>query len=254
MTILDPKAMRFYVNGYDGSGSVPTLGTWGVSYDTTPQAALSDEIKSIVRGHGSFQAGPINTFLAPGVANDLHALFAAGDYFNIMALFGSTGGPVVGDPICAWTAEQGSYNATPGEGFFGANIAFPSASPRGSLAYSACLGALVHPKGVETAANTAITTLDDAGAATTNGGLFVYHLFSSDGTVTLSLDDSASNANNAAFAPLSGATSGSIDASATPKSGIIALSNTATIRRYVRWQIALGTATTCTFACALIRG
>ena len=254
MTILDPKAMRFYINGYDGSGSIPTLGTWGVSYDTTPQAALSDEIKSIVKGFGAFQAGPVNTFLAPGISNDLHALFSAGDYFNISAIFGTTGGPVVGDPMVAMTMEQGAYNATPGEGFFGANIAFPTASPRGSLAYSACWGNLVHPKGAETAANTAVTTLDDRGAATTNGGLFVYHLFSSDGTVTLSLDDSATNANNAAFAALSGATSGSIDASVTPKSGIIALSNTATIRRYVRWQIALGTATTCLFSCSLIRG
>ncbi len=252
-TMLDPKKQRFYANGYDGSGSVPTLGTWGVSFDTSPEAALSMEIKSVMKGWGNFMAGPVNTFLAPGVAGDLHALFAAGDYFNLLAVFGTPGGPNAGDPACAMTMEQAEYKAEPGDGFFGASVAFPAASQRGSLAYAVCWGTLVHPAGSETAANAAIATVDN-GAATTNGGLFVYHLLSSDGTVTLSLDDSATNANNAAFAALSGATSGAIDASVTPKHGIVALGTTATIRRYPRWQIALGTATTCNFVCALIRG
>jgi hypothetical protein len=251
--IVHLKHSRFYANGIDGSGSVPVLGTWGVSFDATQQAALSHEIKSVVKGWPTFQAGPVNTFLSPGVSDDLHALFSAGDYFNIMAVWGSPGGAVVGDPICAMTMEQGEYTAQPGDGFFGANVAFPSASRNGSLAYPNCWGLLVHPKGAETAANTAVATLDN-GAASAAGGLFVYHLFSSDGTATLSLDDSATNANNAAFAALSGATSGSIDASVTPKSGMIALGTTAAVRRYLRWQIALGTATTATFALGFIRG
>lgn len=253
MTMLDPTKQRFYINGYDGSGSVPALGTWGVSFDTSPEAALSMEIKSVFKGFGNFTAGPVNTFLAPGVAGDMHALFSVGDYFNLLAVFGTPGGPNVGDPICAMTMEQGEYKAEPGDGFFGANVAFPAASQRGSLAYAACWGVLLHPDRSETAANTAIATIDN-GAATTHGGLFVYHLLSSDGTVTLSADDSATNANNAAFAALSGATSGSIDASVTPKSGIIALGTTATIRRYPRFQVAFGTATTARWICGLIRG
>lgn len=57
-----------------------------------------------------------------------------------------------------------------------------------------------------------------------------------------------------AFAALSGATSGSIDASVTPVSGMVALGVTAAVRRYTRWQLAFGTATTATFVCGLIRG
>ena len=41
--------------------------------------------------------------------------------------------------------------------------------------------------------------------------------------------------------------------SVTPASGMVAISTTATVRRYLRWQISLGTATTATFALAFIR-
>jgi hypothetical protein len=40
---------------------------------------------------------------------------------------------------------------------------------------------------------------------------------------------------------------------ATPKFGIIELAKTATVGRYLRWQIALGTASSVTFALAFMR-
>jgi hypothetical protein len=82
--------------------------------------------------------------------------------------------------------------------------------------------------------------------------VFAYHIFSSDGTVTVKCQHASAN-NDGSFADLTGATSGSVDATSTPQHGLAALSTSLTVNRYLRWQISLGTATTVTFAAALIR-
>jgi hypothetical protein len=133
------------------------------------------------------------------------------------------------------------------------NIPFLNADYSAVKGYHNPFGLLVHANSAATAANTAVATIDN-GAASALGGIFVYQLLSSDGTVTLSIDDAAANTGNADFAALSGATSGSIDASSAPVSGMVALATDAAVRRYIRWQAAFGTATTATFALAFIRG
>jgi hypothetical protein len=70
--------------------------------------------------------------------------------------------------------------------------------------------------------------------------------------LTLKVQDAATNSNGS-FSDLSGATSGSITAAVTPQSGMVALGTTATVRRYLRWQLVFGTATTCSFTAAFIR-
>ena len=77
----------------------------------------------------------------------------------------------------------------------------------------------------------------------------VYQVLAGNGTATISIDNSA---NNSAFTALSGATTGSINC-AVVQHGIVALGVTATVRRYLRWQIALGTATSVTFALSFHR-
>jgi hypothetical protein len=109
----------------------------------------------------------------------------------------------------------------------------------------------LHASAAETGANTG-TGIDDNGASSTLGGIFVYHLLSSDGTVTLTAQDATTNSNGS-FSNITGATSGSIDATTTPQSGMIALGATSTVRRYLRWQLAFGTASTATFVMAFIR-
>lgn len=251
-----PKYHRLYISGYDLSGAVRNVGQIGVDRDAPVDAALTDSVKNCIIGKASLKLGPVNAFLQQGASPviDEHDLLSSGNgAYNLMYVMGTLDGPAVGDPIFAARMEQGSYQSESGDGFSAVSIAFPNPSASGPLLYSKPFGQLVHPKAARTAANTAIGTIDN-GAATANGGIFVYHLFSSDGTVTLSIDDSATNLNNAAFAALSGATSGSIDASSTPKSGMVELSVTAAVRRYLRWQLALGTATTATFALGFIRG
>jgi len=251
-----PKYQRIYVNGYDLSGTGRQLGTLGETVQETPGAAFSDGCMNVVVGRSTLVCGPLNAFLAPAVspAVDSFELLSTGTLTAyVMALIGSINGPLVGDPVFCAAMEQVKYTAEPSDEMIAASIDFSNASALGSLNYSSPFGLLTATKATRTGANTAVGTIDN-GAASVKGGVFIYQLFSSDGTVTLSLDDSATNSNNAAFAALTGATSGSIDASVAPKYGMVELSNTATVRRYLRWQLALGTANTCVFASAFIRG
>lgn len=251
MTRTHAQHVRVYADGVDLSGYARSVGSLNWTFGAEPDAAFSDEVKNIVLGQGDIQAGPINAFLD----NDTAGLFAlassANGTRNVMIAIGVNAAPAAGNPIFAWKFEQVDYSVEQGSGFVGVNVPLGAASYASTLTYKKPWGVLVHPSGAETAANTA-TGIDDNGAASSLGGIFIYHLFTSNGTVTLSLDDAATNT-NPSFAALSGATSGSITAASAPKSGMVALSTSATIRRYVRWQLAFGTATTATFALGLIR-
>ena len=253
MTRTNEQYQRVYVNGYDLSGDARKLGNYGFKTDFPVDAAYSDAVKNGVLGRTQVTMGGINAFLSPSAATGTHELFKGGGVItDLMIAIGVLGIPAVGCPVFAWRFGQTEYSAE-GKDLVGVNINFADSAFSAPLGYNLPFGLLTHAKSAETGANTAVGVINN-GASSALGGVFVYQAFSSNGTFTLSLDDSATNANNAAFAALSGATSGSIDASSTPKSGFIQLSNTATVRQYLRWQLALGTATTVTFACAFLRG
>ena len=105
-----------------------------------------------------------------------------------------------------------------------------------------------------TAANTA-TGVDDlfTGTTSTNGGYLWYHILTADGTATVKAQNASTNSDGS-FSDITGATSGSVDASAAPKFGVAATAAGLTVTRYLRWQIALGTATTLSFVCGFVRG
>ena len=90
----------------------------------------------------------------------------------------------------------------------------------------------------------------DYGAATSKGGFMAYHVLASSNashTATISVDDSS---DDSTYNALSGATTGSITVTAGV-SGIVAV--TGTVNRYLRWQLALGTATSVTFVLSFHR-
>lgn len=252
MTRINKRYTRVYSNGLDISGYSNEIGSLDWLYDASPNAAFSDGCKNAIAGKATVSAGSVNAFLD----NDTAGLFvqtnAANGTRNLMVAFGTSAEPVAGNPVFAWKFEQTDYQVGGGDGFVPVTIPVSAASYASTLTYSKPWGVLVHPKGAETAANTAVG-IDDNGASSALGGIFVYHLHSSDGTVTLSLDEASTNT-NPNFAALSGATSGSITAAVTPQSGMIALSATAAVKRYIRFQVAFGTATTCSFTSAFIRG
>ena len=253
MTRRNPKFTKIYVNGYEISCQASNIGSVGYTSDAPMVAAYCDEVLNSVLGQAQIQCGPLNAFLSHSATTGIHEVFDDGtNTVDVMIAFGSLAVPAAGDPVFAWTMRQGGYTADGAEGVVGVNIPFPNADYSTVKGYHSPFGLLVHAKGAETAANTAVATIDNA-ASSANGGIFAYQLFSSNGTVTLKLQEADTNL-NANFADLTGATSGIIDASVTPASGMVTLSTTATVKRYIRWQLAFGTATTATFALAFIRG
>lgn len=246
------KHWRAYVDGVDLSGYERTIGALGWVYDVSPDTALTDEVKNIMLGQPSITCGGLNGFLDNDAAGKFNTVSSGGGTRTVMLPMGVNAAPAAGNPVFAWKFEQNSYNAEPGGGFFASNLTFGEASYAGVLTYSKPWGVLLHAKAARTAVNSS-AGIDDYGAQTTAGGVFAYQLFSSDGTVTLKVQDASTNSDGS-FGDLSGATSGSITAASSPKSGMVALSTTATVKRYLRWQLAFGTATTATFAIAFIRG
>ncbi len=252
MTRINPERhARVFCDGYDISGYANSIGALALKFAATPNHAYSDAVMNVLAGRPTIGAGNISA-LADNDTAGLHVLANSGaGTRNIMVAFGVLAAPVAGNPVFAWKFEETGYQVSAGSGFLASTLEVGSASYAGILSYNTPWGVLLHASSAETAANTAVG-LDDNGASSAKGGIFVYHIQSSDGTVTIKAQDAATNLDGS-FADLSGATSGSVDASVTPKSGMIALSTSATVRRYIRWQLALGTATTVTFTSALIR-
>lgn len=243
------KHIRVYCNGVDLSGYSRTVGALSWMFGAQSDAAVTDGCKNILIGQGDIQAGSINAFLD----NDTAGLFAnkAQGTKTVSIAIGNNAAPVVGDPVFSWIFEDMGYQAQPGDGFVTATLPFGEASYASTLTYRKPWGYLLHASGAETAVNTA-TGVDDNGASSTLGGIFWYHILTSNGTATVKAQHASTNSNGS-FSDLTGATSGSVDASVTPKYGMVALSTSLTVNRYTRWQIVLGTATTLTFVCGLIR-
>jgi hypothetical protein len=248
MTRTHNKFLRTYVSGYDLSGQARSIGTIGYKFDAPPAAALSDAVMNVVVGQMDLQVDPLNAFLAPATspAIDIHELLSSGAGLHTYTIaIGANAIPAQGDFIFSWPMEQGQYTA---EGV-GVNVGWAgptSANTLVSSGYSCPFGRLLHAKAAETAVNSAVG-IDDYGASPPSlGGLFTYHLFSSNGTVTLTAQEADTNSDGS-FANITGATSGLITAAVTPKHGMVAIATTYAVKRYLRWQLAFGGATTATF-------
>lgn len=254
MTRSHLKHTRVYMDGVDISGYSRNVGALSWMFGAEADAALTDEVKNILIGQGEIAAGPVNAFLDNDAAG-LHALAGTGTTNrgtkNVMIAIGANAAPVAGDPMFAWKFEQTLYSVEQGSGFVAANVTFGGPSYSSTLTYRRPWGYVLHAKSVRTAVNSS-TGLDDNGASSALGGVFVYHLHSSNGTVTLKAQHASTNSDGS-FADLTGATSGSIDATTTPASGMVALTTSLTVNRYTRWQLVFGTASTCTFTLGLIR-
>ncbi len=166
-----------------------------------------------------------------------------------MIPIGIRAAPASGDPVFMGYFVQLGYNGELVGPSVYANVPFGQWDISDLPAYERPWGNLVHSKGAETAANTGTNDVDGA-QATSKGGWLMYHILAGDGTATVSIDDSA---DDSAWTALSGATSGSINCAVVQK-GIVELGVGATVRQFLRWQLALGTATTVTWVMAFSRG
>lgn len=243
---------RIYIDGYSMSCYTLDTGEQGVAFEEYDATALCNPIKGVLVGKPTLSLGPINGVFDNTATSGLHVLASAGQgaQHNVSVVYGIRAAPVNYDPCFSAPMIQTKYKAV-GSGVVNATIELAPAT--NALNYNKAFGRMLHVMGSETGANSANTNIDN-GAASTAGGWLMYHVTSitGTGTVTISVDDSA---NGTSWSALSGATSGAIATAAAPTSGIIQLATTATVRRYLRFQVAFGgSASACEFALSFIRG
>ena len=243
---------RVYWDGYDISGMARTVGPCGVVYDAPDLTAIADAVKGMLKNRSQMNVEFINGLLDNTATTGLHTVaLTAGDKRTVLVAFGLLAVPAAGDPAFGGQFEQGAYAAVSEGGALTVNLPFMGWAADASFDQNyRPFGVLVHALGAETAVNTA-TGQDDNLAATSQGGYMTYHVTAGDGTATLKVQDAATNL-DASFADITGVTTGSINC-AVVQHGIVEATTT-TIRRYLRWQIVLGTATTVTFVMAFTRG
>jgi hypothetical protein len=241
------KYVRIYADGYDLSGYASTFGPLICQAETVDITAISDAIRGGLSGHITQGIGALNVIM-DATAGGAHALMSgAGTKRTLMAAIGDLAVPAAGVPVYMTELEQTGYQGEASGGAIAVNAPFGTTSVAAStLVYANPWGVLAHANGAETGANSG-TGVDLITVSTSFGGYLCYQVTAGNGTATIGIDDSA---NNSSFTSL--LTTGSIDCSA-PVSGIVALGRTATVRRYIRWQLTLGTATTVTFALGLHR-
>jgi hypothetical protein len=245
------KWANVFVDGFDMTGFSRSFGPLTWKYPEADTTVLNDGTTNSLPSSAEINIGAINCIL-DNTTNASHDKLNTTQGTRIVTLaMGSKANPAQGDPVFTGQYMQKELLTTTDTA---SAVAF-SASFTGwaaegtTLLYSKPWGWLLHAKSAETAVNSAIGIDDTAVAAsTTRGGYMVYHLISSNGSVTLKVQDAAVN-NNGSFADL--VTSGVLAAS--PASGIVALAPTATVRQFLRWQMVLGTATTATFIISFVR-
>lgn len=245
------KWTRVYMDGYDISGDSRQIGPLAATYDEGDLTCFPDEVKGALPGHPTLSIGTLNGVFSNTATTGLHIIAnAPSGKRTVMIPIGIRAAPAQGDPVYMGEFTQLGYQH---EGDTAAYVSIPFGLPsetNSTLLYDKPWGWLLHAKGAETAANTAVG-IDDNGAATAFGGYMMYQVFAGNGTATIKVQDAATNSDGS-FADLSGCTSGSINC-AVVQYGVVAIGRTATVRRYLRWQVVLGTATTVTFALSFVR-
>jgi hypothetical protein len=223
---------------------------------------MGDAVKGILPGQPSITIGALNTVLDPtATTGPIARLGTAGTSRTVMIPIGGIAAPAQGSPVFCGKWQQASFTHSDDGGASILNMEFgewDANSPIGIATYNYTIpwGNLLHAWGAETAVNAGAGVESVTGAATALGGYMMYQVFACAGgakTGVIKVQDSVddTNGNYADIAPVS-MTTGVLDFT-LPQAGIIAIPNTATIRRYTRWQIVLTTMTTCTFALAFCR-
>lgn len=242
------KWTRIYASGYPICNMTRTIEGLKWEYPEIDLTTMCDSANGYLPGIPGISTGTINGVMDNTATTGLHILAATPNAWNLMIPIGIRAAPAEGDPVFMCRGRQLAYTAEDSGGAVVVNLPMTNWDATDLPAYALPWGVLLHEYAAETGAN-AGTGVDGLGSTST-GGYMMYQVFAGNGNATISVDDSA---NNADWLACAGLTTGNIDCS-SPTSGIIELGTTATIRQYTRWQLALDTATTVTFALAIVRG
>jgi len=248
------------VDGYDLSGFGRTIGPLAIEYDEADLTAyMSDSVKGYLRNTAMVNVGTYNGVFDNTVTTGLYALAgASGVPRNVLVAIGGRAAPADGDPCFGGTFNQVGFHNVDDGGAVTVNIPYSGwAGTASSAAYNIPWGTLLHANAQRLVAD---PVNDQPGydnplgvVSTAKGGYFMYEVLDGDGgDVTLFVEDAAAPNVDGSFAPLGDATSGLILAD-PGVSGIVAIGTGATVRRYLRWQIAFGTSVDVTFVSAFMR-
>lgn len=233
------------------SGQTRSFGPLECNFDEGVDDALTHTVKGIMPGNAEIKMGTLTGIYNNTAITGIHALGNAGNgqTRNVMLPAGIQAAPANNDPVFAGQFNQLSYAASLDDPIALVTMEFGQTYAESTnIGYAQPWGVLLHYLSAATAANSA-TGLDQT-AQTTAGGWMMYQVTAGNGTATIKVQDASTNLDGSFSDLLS---SGSISCAAGV-SGVVALAPTATVERYVRWQIALGDATTVTFALAFMRG
>ncbi|HEY4692540.1 MAG TPA: hypothetical protein VIH16_03830 [Bellilinea sp.] len=241
---------RFYADGYNLSSEVGTIGQLKWEYDAELFAALDWEVQGSLPDQVNLGAGPVNGLFSQETGGTLQAVLVPGIDRYVMVPVGFLAPPAMGDPVYCARLLQTEGKLTPGAGMMTGSWNFPQASILGGWNYTKPWGVLLNPLISRTAVNAAAGV--DGGAASSAGGFMAYQVMAGAGvgSVVIKVQDSA---DNAAWADLALATI-SVASTAIPTAGQVQIPITATVRRYLRWQIVFTGMTGVTFALAFVRG
>jgi hypothetical protein len=247
------KYSRVYADGYDLSGYARSIGPLSVTFGEGNDDPLNAALVGTWLGQATISPGTLNALFDNTATTGIHALLGTPPAKrNVLVAQGIQAVPAAGDPVFMGQFRQSDYITEPGATPTALTIKFASSSyDSASLAYTQPWGILLHANTAETTDNTAIGI--DQLAATTDGGYMMYQVTAgagAGGTATIKIQDATTN-ENADFGDL--LTSGSIDVGTAPISGVVALATTAAVKRFVRWQVTFGTATSVTFLLAFVR-
>jgi hypothetical protein len=246
---------RIYVSGYDLSGYMRTIGPLSWVYPEIEQKAVTDEVSGVQLDASEITTGTLNAIFDNTADVSIHAaLSSAGVLRNVLVAQGIQGVPAAGDPVFMGAFSHSGYLATPGGGDIGLNVVFGKTSPSVGMLYDKPWGDLIHAKNVESDVNTAVGIDNWRGVASAAGGWMMWQLLSvvGEGSIIMKIQEASSNSNGS-FADLTGATSGEIEHTAVPTSGIVQLGITAAVKRYLRWQIVLDGITSADFIIGFVR-
>ena len=246
---------RIYIDGFDMSGYTRDLGPLAWTYQESEQKAISDEVSGVLLDKASISPGTLNGIFDNTATSGIHAaLSSAGVMRDTLVAIGIQAEPAAGDPVFMGSFAHSGYTAAPAGADIALTCPFGKVSVIEGMDYDQPWGVLLHANSAVTEANTAVG-IDDNGTATTKGGYLMYQILSvvGEGDVTIKVQDAATNSNGS-FADITGATSGEIAHTAVPCAGIIQLGTTATVRRFLRWQVVLDGITSVTFVLGFVRG
>ena len=248
------RFVRMYVDGWDLSGYGRTVGPLDWSFDLVDLTAqMSDSAKGGLPGHTTISPGTFNGVLQATTdsGTEVSGIELPGTTRDIMIPIGIRAAPAEGDPVFCCKSNHSLFNVVENGGAITVQATFGDWDASDTISYSIPWGVLLHPKGAETAVNSADGADHDYGAATTKGGYMAYQVFAgSDVAGTIKVQH-ADTAEDASYADLCSA---SITATSDPCGGIVqTAATTTTVNRYLRWQITISQGTTVTFALAFVR-